>query len=271
MTKNIKVFAGSILISAIFFFGMNFGTKVLTDMLSPQLFVAQVLQTPLLRHDVKGFTTNARSALSVFVDEQGKSEVLFEKNANDSLPIASITKLMTALIVMEQYDLDENANDLLHSMLIESNNDSAKALSSMAGESNFLLLMNEKAKNIGLEKTFFVDAAGVNSKNVSTAHDLFLLSKYIMEQNPRVFDILSLPRYTLHGESRRAIKNTNEFLGGPLKIIGGKTGFTLEARECLVLLIQSPKDNGYLVNVVLGSENRFEDMNMIIDWASSII
>ncbi len=315
ITENIKIFAASLFLGTLFWLGMNAISKVFADMFfwnevagNPQLYGAQVLQAPLhlqikpiKKSEASNFAINAKAALSVFVSEKGKAKILFQKDADTPFPIASIAKLMTGLVAIKQYSLDQkititkeavqkeedignlrvgevlSVNSLLHSMLIESSNDAAEALSGALGDSQFIRLMNAEAKEVGLEETFFADSSGVDPNNqgdpinVSSARDLFLFAKYIMENHPKIFDILSLPRYTIYtpeGKVHHVASNTDELLYNPeLKVLGGKTGWTPRSQGCLLLLVESPAKNGYIVNVLLGSENRFEDMKKLVNWA----
>lgn len=206
--------------------------------------------------------------------------------------MASLTKLMTALVSRENYAMQDtvlisknavakeeslgnlkigeklSVENLLYIMLIESSNDAAVALSELMGEDAFLQKMNSKTRNLNLEHTFFLDVAGVDPAeahgllNRSSAMDLAILASYLLEQYPEVFHILSLKEYG-------AYKNTNELLSydkWPTPILGGKTGWTPRAKGGLLLVLESPKKTGYLVNVILGSDARFEEMKQLVNW-----
>lgn len=317
ITKNTKVFAASLFLSFFFWLSINFGAQGLTNFFfwaqiakNPEIMAAETFQAPLHKDisqqkplkkiGAQDFQTSARAVLSVFVP----IKILFQKDADNPFPIASLTKLMTALVAMQQYPLDQKititkeavdkeenignlkvgevltVKDLLYSMLMESSNDAAEALSGTLGNKEFLRLMNSEAQNIGLQKTVFADSAGVdpnnsaNAINTSSARDLFLLTKYIFEYKPQILNILSLREYNLYapnGKFHHKIENTDELLDNPqlpLKILGGKTGWTPLAKGCLLLIAQSPQENGYLINIVLGSDNRFEDMKNLFDWVT---
>ncbi len=245
----------------------------------------------------------SESAISVEVDNRGNEKVLFEKNPQKSLPIASLTKLMTALVI---FDLDETYNflqlikitkeavgqegsskygdlrvgesllakDLLYKMLIESSNDAAFALTEPIGKEAFVGLMNLYAKELGLENTHFVNPTGLESNtleepnNISTTRDLVKLARYIIENYPQIFEITTHQSYEFlkpDGSLHHFIaQNTNELLGEIPGIIGGKTGWEIEAEGCLLLIIKHPKGN-YFINVILGSNDRFAEMRKIID------
>ncbi len=251
----------------------------------------------------------ARSALVAYIDSNKNKKFLLEKNQNLKVPIASITKLMTALIVLENYDLNEvilisnNAVDsdffkintffpkeqytvksLLHSLLMESNNVAAYALAerikndeekSSQTLNNFMKLMNNKAIQIGMKNTFFVNPSGLdpiagkNEINYSTASDLVILIENLLE-NKLIWKILSLPEYELSREDgffKYTIQNTNILLNNFSGIIGGKTGTTAKAQQCFVSLFKK-NDDEYLISVILGSNNRFEETKTILEWVN---
>jgi len=138
--------------------------------------------------------------------------------------------------------------------------------------------MNQEASFLGLENTFFVNHAGLDPDilggpiNYSTARDLFLLTRHLKTFYASVFEILGFqehPLYTKDGRFHHTMENTNTLLSSndwPTKVLGGKTGWTPEAKGALVLVLESPKAKGYLINVVLGSENRFYDMKKLVNW-----
>ncbi|MBI1971576.1 MAG: D-alanyl-D-alanine carboxypeptidase [Candidatus Wildermuthbacteria bacterium] len=176
--------------------------------------------------------------------------------------------------------------DLLYSMLIESSNDAAAALASVVGgEEAFVRFMNLYASQLGLEQTFFADVAGIDpnvpdgSISRSSAMDLVKLAKFITKQYPEIFEILTISSFDLYspdGTFHHRMKNTNELLvtnGWPTKVLGGKTGWTPIAKGSLLVVLESPASppggpdkKGYLVNVVLGSEDRFGEMKKLVDW-----
>jgi D-alanyl-D-alanine carboxypeptidase len=135
------------------------------------------------------------------------------------------------------------------------------------GEEAFLDLMNLESKKIGLTKTIFYNATGIdpdnnnlNQVNLSNVRDLTRLAEYITLEKPLIWEISIIPNY----EEKN---NTNELLlEMPSIVIGGKTGFTDMAGQCLLLVVKFPEDNGYFINVVLGSNDRFGDMKKIINW-----
>jgi D-alanyl-D-alanine carboxypeptidase (penicillin-binding protein 5/6) len=234
---------------------------------------------------------NSESAVSVEGGFSGSSKTIFTKNGDLKLPIASLTKLMTAVIVLDNYNMSTvvsigeqadmqdsmkqdvklgdmfSVEDLLKIMLIESSNKSAYALSMLKGEEKFVDLMNQKTRDLGLENTFFTDPTGLSSQNVSTANDLAKLATHIVENYPKIADIsreekINVPNF---GE----VVNSNQLLGEIPEIICSKTGFTTAAKGCLLVVINSPNNNGYLINVILGADDRFSEMKKLINWSSA--
>lgn len=228
----------------------------------------QIRKLELLRpHRKKGqpepeFT--ARSVISVLIYEDGREKILFEKNIDQALPIASVSKIMTAYVSLDSYDSSDRVNDFLHSILIASNNWTAQELAQMMGQEEFVVLMNLKAQELGLNNTHFINPTGLDSKegfNYSTARDLVDFAVHIFEKKPVIWRISILQDY-------RNTINTNRLLGQVPGIIGGKTGVTLKAGECFLLLVESPDGKGYIVNVILGSANRFSEAEELLQWVT---
>lgn len=231
----------------------------------------------------------AESALAIDLETQS---FLYEKNSYERRPIASLTKLMTAYIILKENDpstivtVSEHAagtqgsrmglhtgeqisvRNLLYGLLIESGNDAAAALAEFnAGdEATFIKKMNEEAKNLGLENTHYANTTGLDNANAySTAHDLLVLSSHLLEDEG-VREIVKNSSYEVTGENGEVHKlsNTNILLG-QLGIEGMKTGTTQSAGECLVALAKNPEGHEILT-VVLGSSDRFIDTKMLVDW-----
>lgn len=249
---------------------------------------------PLRNQEIPELELKATAAFSLFLNNYSEEKILFQKENQQRLPIASLTKLMTTWVVLEHYDLSEEvtvshqaANQLgdarsltegnvytvkylLYPLLIESSNSAAFALSEKRDD--FMDLMNSEAEKIGMEDTFFVNPTGLDPEkpetgiNQSTAEDLARLIERLLEK-PLVWEILSLPVYSLSGPE---LINTNRFLLKETdRIVGGKTGYTDLAGGCLALVTEAPKDKGLIINIILGTngrENRFEEMEKLINW-----
>jgi D-alanyl-D-alanine carboxypeptidase len=258
---------------------------------------------PSKNQSVADLASDAQAVISILIKEDGQEKILLENNSQEVLPIASLTKLMTAWVVLQYYDLNEeitlsalSANQygelgklqagdsfstkyLLYPLLMESSNGAAMALAQdypgMTLE-NFTGLMNMEAEKIGLTNTFFDNPSGLDPEesktriNYSSAADLATLTKELLSE-PLIWEILSLPRYSLYGPE---LINTNRLLlDGTAywqnRIIGGKTGYTEKAGGCFLLAVKAPKGQGTLINIILGAngrENRFDEMKKLVDW-----
>jgi len=258
-------------------------------------------QYPLIKKGVVQPEIQAGEALSTFIRPDGTLRILYKKDEHEPLLIASLTKLMTSLVALKLYaptqeivitrdilkEQGETGNlregdvfsvkDLLYLTLMESSNDAASALAEPLGRTLFIQYMQEQAANLDMKDTSFTNPTGLDPLagergNYSTAADLTKLAMHLMEQHPQVFDILSqeeLDLYTLKGEFHHTMKSTNTLLHyseWPAKTLGGKTGSTPQAKESLILLLESPDYKGYIVNVVLGSEDRFLEMQTLLGW-----
>lgn len=234
---------------------------------------------------------NATSAISVESNLKDVNKVLFKKNSDLKLPIASLTKLMTAVVVLDNYNLSDTivvdkvadsqdpmkqdvklgdimpVESFLDIMLVESSNKSAYALAELIGEQKFVGLMNRKAKNLGLQNTFFADSTGLSDQNISTASDLTKLAEYILNNYPKIADISRAEEFYVPGFGK--VSNTNQLLGEIPDIICSKTGFTIAAKGCLLLVINNPKNSDYLISIILGADDRFSEMKKLVNWSST--
>lgn len=185
-------------------------------------------------------------------------EVVFAKNSTSTHPLASVTKLMTAVVAKEniksqheavvnkeayatfgsegELKLNEKIKvaDLMYPLLIESSNKGAEVLAYDYGREAFLTLMNEKAKALGMLKTHYDDASGLDADNVSTPTDLFILAQYIKRHYPELYDITRVREYTI---LTHAWKNQNLFLLRK-DFMGGKNGYIDEAKKTTVSLFE---------------------------------
>lgn len=239
--------------------------------------------------------TTARSAA---VLDARTGELLYAKNVDASLPIASITKLLTAQVLLnENLLLDTKITietgdrvggssqkffageritirDLLHAALIVSDNDAAQLLQRVSGmdEHAFVNAMNSYAHELGLRDAYFVEPTGLSAQNRATVFDVMLLLKSALEHED-LSEILQKEGHTLTlesdgGERNLEIYNTNWLLGTDFDTIGGKTGYITESGYCLVSKVKT--ENGHpLFVAVLGSDsidNRFQDTKSLISW-----
>ena len=246
---------------------------------------------------------NSLSAISAEIDNLGNKKFLYAENTDKKLAIASLTKLMTAYIALENYDLTEeviisfkadliegnSANlragerfyikGLVYSLLMESSNEPAQALAEIMGTAQFVYLMNQKAQEWELENTYFLDHIGLDpdnasaTPNYSTSQDLADLSWQVF-QNPIIKEILQTKEfklYTANGQFHHLVENNNELLNDPKiswknHILGAKTGWTPVAGQCLLLILENKKNNSIIINVILDSPDRFKEMKKLTNW-----
>ncbi|MBN1325691.1 D-alanyl-D-alanine carboxypeptidase [Candidatus Falkowbacteria bacterium] len=241
----------------------------------------------------------AQSAIAVDV-KSGK--ILYKKNIEEIRPIASITKLMTALVFLDhnpgwQNEIKIKAEDrnsggiiylnigdtltlknLFYTALVVSDNDAADALMRASGlnSEQFISEMNVKAKSLNLNNTQFVDPTGLHLGNKSNIQDIVRLL-YCALQNEAIQKATSMAKYEFEVkymindiEKTRTVKlrNTDWLLGSYLNVVGGKTGHLEEAGYCFATKILG-EQNQEIIVVVLGSDsnfNRFQDVKAITDW-----
>jgi len=247
------------------------------------------------------------TAKTALVYDTGHQEFLFQKNGiYDAHPIASLTKLMTALVTLENADPTTtfkisseavategemgslrvgetlSVETLLYTLLAESSNDAAVALAENIPAPNensnatsaadktkkFVDLMNQKAKSLGLKNTFFDDPSGLSPQNYSCAWDV---ARLLLEaiQNPllrKIMQTRSIDLRSVDGRFNHHLVNTNKLLGVIPEIIGGKTGYTEEAGNCMVLALIPPDNEGNLITVVMDSQNRLNETKILVEW-----
>ncbi len=245
-------------------------------------------------------TTTAK-AFIVLANYKNQDRILFARNLDETLPIASITKLMSAIIAIDNLDLTQKvlastpavggdgttnilkigelytARDLLKSMLIASDNDSARLLSNLVGEDKFVSLMNDKAKILGLNHTHYYNSTGLDplnqddfdKVNFSTANNLAVLVKYINNNYPEIWKITQN-----HNAEICSVKNfctkitsTNKFLTDNnfnWRILGSKTGQTDLASKNLALIIE-PANDIFLISIILNSNDNFLDTRALLN------
>ncbi len=244
---------------------------------------------------------NADTFISVYANGS-RRHTLISKNENKPVPIASISKLVTALAIKKYYKEDAQiiirsdnpsgdgtvyryqagdafkASDLLYSVLVESDNDAATAFAEAVSEEAFVNMMNSIAGQLGLSGTVFYNPTGLDfweegpKNNLSTPNDIVTLIDLILGQHPEIMEITRTPEFTLYninGDKHHIIRNTNKLLYDTdlgAEIIGGKTGTTPESRTNLVLVVRPPQGEGTITNVILNSDDNFGDMKALISW-----
>jgi len=224
---------------------------------------------------VKKVTANAYS-----VKDLTAGQVVVEKNSGQLLPIASLTKLVTAVVarkfipdythinitkqVMATYGNTADfragetfsAGDLLYPLLLVSSNDAAEAYAEYYGRSKFIQAMNDFTQSIGAYRTYFADPSGLDPKNVSTANDLEIIMDWIRKNDPGIIAVTELQTKTVRNHTW---VNPTHFLSWSY-YIGGKNGYLPEANRTTVSLFQLGANKDVYAIVLLGSSNRDNDM-----------
>lgn len=235
---------------------------------------------------------NSRAAI---VYDRTSGSVLFGKNENEKSKMASTTKIMTAIIVLETSNLDDivtvsskaastggsrlglktndkiSVRDLLYGLMLCSGNDAAVALAEHVGGSvqDFANLMNRKIDFLGLNSTHFVTPHGLdNDDHYTTAYELAVITNYALK-NETFYGYVGTKNYTVSINGRpKTLSNTNELLGNLNGVYGVKTGFTNGANRCLVTSVK--RDNMDLICIVLGADtkkDRTKDSIKLIEYA----
>jgi len=226
-------------------------------------------------------------------------EVLWSSNAETERSIASITKVMTALVVLESsQDLAApvtvartdvarasttylragykvTGEDLLNLLLVGSDNAAARALARVSpyGAEGFIDRMNEKAMELGLTSTHYADPSGLLAANVSSALDMAQLIAYAAADE-RIGGVMRKTSYTTHAGKRTITANsTNQLVKtGDIDVLGGKTGFISRSGYCLASLLRLPQTGQQVAVVVLGAKSnasRFWETRHLFNWLST--
>jgi len=255
---------------------------------------------PRYKVDASGdLVPDVRAAAAIIYNPE-TNQVLWEENSQTQRSIASITKVMTATVFLENNpDLSQvvtmqrgdvfqastthlhandkvTADDLLHLLLIASDNAAARALArtSPLGSDGFIRRMNEKAEELGLESTRYADPSGLLSENVSSAYDMARLITHA-SQDERISSIMRTPEYTVYSGGRRPITfhSTNHLLReGNVDVRAGKTGFITKAGYCLATVLRLPQSSQDVAVVVFGARSnagRFMESRNLFNWVSS--
>ena len=247
--------------------------------------------------DQTNFDVPAKAALLM---DESTGQILYAKNADAQLPIASITKVMTMLLVFEDLDAGKftlndtvpvsthaysmggsqiwlepgeifTVDELLKAVAVSSANDAAVALAEFVGgsETVFCDMMNKRAQQLGMENTHFINACGLDAEgHLSTAKDVALMSRELMKHQ-KVFDYTTIwMDYLRNGETQ--LVNTNKMLHSYSGTTGLKTGTTGKAGVCISATAKRGELS--LIAVVLGSDNsadRFDAAKKLLDFGFS--
>jgi len=246
----------------------------------------------------KEFTLSSVHSSSAIVVDGLTGDVLWSKNKDLVLPIASLTKLMTAYVFLETntpmdkvvtYLKEDNAEgakvylrpgdqvitrDLFYSTLVGSANNMAKALARSTGltQEEFVRRMNDQAAKWGLSDTYFVEVTGLDPANTSTVEDLAILSRNVLGKIDMLWATAAkgYSFTTINTERLHSFKNTNRLTyKSDLLITGGKTGYLHEAGYCL--MTRAKDQNGRrVIAIVLNSpdsQTRFNEVEALLNWS----
>lgn len=230
----------------------------------------------------------AINADSYLVADIETGEILIEENADTQYPIASITKLMTAMVAYDHMDISEIAIvsrdaatvessrggliageklrvlDLLYPLLLVSSNNAAEVIAEKYGYEAFITQMNKQSASLGLRQTVFDDPSGLARGNQSTARELFTLLKHVHDVYPEIIDITTTDSYTVN---RHTWNNINR-LKKTFEFRGGKTGYTNAARYTSAAYYSVPVsgNNRYIAIIILQSDDRTNDIEKILNY-----
>jgi D-alanyl-D-alanine carboxypeptidase/LAS superfamily LD-carboxypeptidase LdcB len=230
-------------------------------------------------------------AMAYVIGDVDTGEIIASKNSEIVSPIASVTKLMTALTTLEDLNQSETVkvsskalntegysgglhlgetmkvSDIIYPLLLVSSNDAAEVLAEHDGRESFMTLMNRNAKELGMENTIYEDPSGLSSHNKSTAKDLFILANYLFTKHRTVFDITKLNKFSAAGQTWL---NANYFTNHD-NYLGGKTGYTSLAQRTGVAIFSIPfGDQTRNIGItLLKTQNRIDDINKILAYVKS--
>ncbi len=257
------------------------------------------LQTPRFRVDEFGREVPDVRAEAAIIYNPETGEILWENHSKEQRPIASITKVMTALVFLEsntplttlvtveRSDVSRasttylrngfklTADDLLNLLLVGSDNAAARALAraSYLGYDGFIQRMNDKARELGLESTVYTDPSGLMAENLSSAYDLARLIAYA-SADERVSGIMRKTSFSTNVGKRVITANsTNQIVrSGDIDVVGGKTGFISRSGYCLATLLRLPQSGQQVAFVILGAKtnaSRFWETRHLFNWMAS--
>ena len=257
------------------------------------------LQTPRFRVDEFGREVPDVRAEAAIIYNPETGEVLWENHSKEQRSMASITKVMTALVFLEtntplstmvtvqrsdvahasttylRNGFQLSAEDLLNLLLIGSDNAAARALarSSVIGYDAFIERMNAKARELGLESTVYADPSGLLAENLSSAYDLARLIAYAAADE-RVGAIMRKTSFSTNVGKRTITANsTNQIVRtGDIDVVGGKTGFIGRSGYCLATLLRLPQSGQQVAFVVLGAKSnasRFWETRHLFNWMTT--
>ncbi len=229
------------------------------------------------------------SSKAYLVADLETGEVILEKDAEVAHPLASVSKLMTALVAREKMDMQTVAvvsrdatsayggqgnlgsgekirlADLLFPLLMESSNDAAEVFADQYGHAKFMEEMNKKATELNMLDTYYGDPSGLDPRNISTPYDLLKLARYIYKHDPQIYDMTRVKQFSIKGHTwynKNALLLTTGFAGG-------KNGFIDQAKQTTVSLFDVNMAKGgvrTVVVIVLKSDNKNGDVAKLLNY-----
>ena len=277
--------------------------KRIKKIIISMIFIAIIMTNCIFVYATNDLNVDAKASLII---EENSGKVIHEENSNIQNYPASVTKILTAILTLENCELTEtvtvsktaisnipsgyviaplfvgeqmSVEDLLYALMLKSANDAAYVLAEHVGGSveGFSEMMNKKAEELGCKNSHFVNPNGIhNSNHYTTAYDMYLIAKYAMK-NEKFVKIVSTYQHTLsatnkYSKNDRIMKNTNNFVNPNSRyydenVKGIKTGTTLQAGNCL---ITNTSKNGFDVfTVVLGAktaESKFSETKNMMNY-----
>jgi D-alanyl-D-alanine carboxypeptidase len=259
------------------------------------LAISREQQSEILQQEIVTLSSLVRNynlyqepgAGSYIAVDISSNKVLLQKNSDSEFSMASVTKLMNAVISVENINMDNKitltgdmllpagqtstlysglritAKDLLRVTVTQSSNDSAEALSYFLGREHFIRLMNQKARELGMSKTVYEDTNGLSLKNTSTTTDLAKLMTYVYKNHPQILEMTKDNNFWLPDQTGRMLKFKNEnsfyYLSS---FVGGKAGYLDEAKNTFNSVFNV---NGKPVAIaILYSRNQMADIFSIL-------
>ena len=249
-------------------------------------------------NDVGSLIPDVRAEAAIIYNPEN-GQVLYESNSQGTRSIASITKIMTAAVFLENApDLSQevvvqradvrsasvtylragyklSTYDILHLMLIASDNAAARVLARVSpfGSEGFIGRMNEKARELGLTSTQYADPSGLLATNVSSAYDMARLIAFVAGDD-RISSVMRKQYHSVAvGRRTITVHSTNQLvMKGDVDVLGGKTGFIRKAGYCLATLLRLPQGGPQVAVVILGAKSnagRFWETRHLFNWLST--
>lgn len=235
------------------------------------------------------------SARASLIYDLTTNKVIFAKNAKEKLPMASLTKIMTSIIALENQKKDDkykitkkdligedsmglsqgevlSLKELLYGLILHSGNDAAETIANNfpGGRLAFIKAMNDKVKALGLSDTNFTNPTGLegDGKQYTTAYDLLVITRYAILNFPQFNEVVSTFDYNIPQTSAHKsfyLENETNLLTSYPGVLGVKTGYTPEAGMCLVTYLDYGGHK--IIGILLGSDNRRDEMKELLDFS----